>query len=68
MVTIFSAPNYCDYYGNKGAILKFKVTSLLIQNNHFDIQQIEEVSHPYVLPNFQDLFQWSIPFVAQNVL
>jgi len=25
VITIFSAPNYCDYYGNKGAILKFTV-------------------------------------------
>lgn len=23
VITIFSAPNYCDYYGNKGAVIKF---------------------------------------------
>lgn len=26
VITIFSAPNYCDTYGNKGAILKFNVS------------------------------------------
>ena len=25
VITLFSAPNYCDYYGNKGAIIKFTV-------------------------------------------
>ena len=24
VVTIFSAPNYCDQSGNKGAVIKFK--------------------------------------------
>jgi serine/threonine-protein phosphatase 2B catalytic subunit len=26
VITIFSAPNYCDFYNNKGAVIKFKVT------------------------------------------
>ena len=26
VITIFSAPNYCDVYNNKGAVIKFKVT------------------------------------------
>ena len=25
VITIFSAPNYCDVYNNKGAIIKFAV-------------------------------------------
>lgn len=25
VITIFSAPNYCDVYNNKGAVLKFEV-------------------------------------------
>jgi serine/threonine-protein phosphatase 2B catalytic subunit len=25
VITIFSAPNYCDCYNNKGAVLKFQV-------------------------------------------
>lgn len=27
IITIFSAPNYCDIYNNKGALLKFYVKS-----------------------------------------
>lgn len=25
VITIFSAPNYCDVYNNKGAVIKFNV-------------------------------------------
>jgi serine/threonine-protein phosphatase 2B catalytic subunit len=25
VITIFSAPNYCDVYNNKGAVIKFSV-------------------------------------------
>lgn len=28
VITIFSAPNYCDFYNNKGAVIKFKVPLL----------------------------------------
>ena len=27
VITIFSAPNYCDVYNNKGAIIKFEVNN-----------------------------------------
>lgn len=30
VITIFSAPNYCDVYNNKGAVIKFKVLLLFI--------------------------------------
>ena len=26
VITVFSAPNYCDFYNNKGAVIKFEVT------------------------------------------
>jgi serine/threonine-protein phosphatase 2B catalytic subunit len=38
-----------------------------IQHNLLDIQQFIENPHPYMLPNFIDLFEWSIPFIAQKV-
>ena len=28
VITIFSAPNYCDIYNNKGAVIKFNVSYL----------------------------------------
>lgn len=34
VITIFSAPNYCDFYNNKGAVIKFKVQRLILRITH----------------------------------
>ncbi len=42
VITIFSAPNYCDVYNNKGAFIKFEVktpikTTNFLKNNTLNI-------------------------------
>jgi serine/threonine-protein phosphatase 2B catalytic subunit len=61
VITVFSAPNYCGSYKNKGAVV-------LIENDKMNIKQYKNVQEPFQLPNGLDLFTWSLPFLADKVV
>jgi len=61
LITLFSAPNYCDSYNNKGAVIK-------LSNDALNITQISFSEHPYYLPDFMNIFSWSLPFVSEKTV
>jgi len=61
VITIFSAPNYCDYYSNKASVL-------LLTDGNVSIKQFDQSDHPYHLPERIDLFSWSVPFMVDKVM
>ena len=44
LITVFSAPNYCDQMGNKGALLRFDSAG------NYEVKQFVAVPHPPVRP------------------
>lgn len=61
VITLFSAPNYCNVYKNLGAIAK-------IRKGQLEIKQFSFSEQPYSLPDYLDAFSWSLPFVIEKVL
>ena len=59
LISLFSAPKY-SRYTNKAAILQYDEGKL-------NIESFTENDQPYWLPDFLDVFTWSIPFVAEKV-
>lgn len=61
VVTLFSAPCYCDAYQNKGAYAEF-------DNGIKSLKQFESVPHPFVISGFLDGINWSLPFIAEKIV
>eukprot|EP01130_Rhizamoeba_saxonica_P011378 TRINITY_DN472_c0_g1_i3.p1 TRINITY_DN472_c0_g1~~TRINITY_DN472_c0_g1_i3.p1 ORF type:complete len:217 (-),score=40.73 TRINITY_DN472_c0_g1_i3:103-753(-) len=59
LITVFSAPNYCDTVGNLGAIMQ-------LNKNGYEFHQFSWQDHPYVLDlQFHNAFDFSIPMLAE---
>ncbi|KAK2599764.1 hypothetical protein N8I77_011490 [Diaporthe amygdali] len=65
ILNISSVPSFLgvygiNVYGNKGAVLSLSKTSQFIR-------QFESAPHPFYLPNFMDVFTWSLPVIGDRV-
>lgn len=61
IVTVFSAADYCGVYKNRGAII-------LVTDGNFNIQGYQSHPSAYYLPKNQDLFSFSISYLAVKVM
>lgn len=61
VITLFSCPNYCDMYRNKGAIMN-------LTPEGYDFYQFCESPHPFYLPDFADPFTYGLPFLMENMV
>lgn len=60
MMSVFSAPNYCDNLHNKGAVL-------ILEGKQIGIKQFCCSPHPYVLPKHLNAFEWSFSYLLDSV-
>jgi len=60
VITVFSAPNYCDMYNNMAAVMVFTPEG-------YSFKQISWSPHPFYLPDMIDGLNWSFPFVIENL-
>lgn len=62
VITVFSAPNYCDLYQNKGAYM------WLHPDGKYEFKQISWATHPAYLPQFMNGLAFSFPFITEQCM
>lgn len=60
VITVFSAPNYCGSYNNKGAVL-------MLNNNAIKLKTFSDEQRHFCLAPGHDLFSLSIPIIKSSV-
>lgn len=75
VITVFSAPNYCDMYATSHCACYSCLTSpryenwaawLIVDRDNYTFGQVAWVDHPYYLPNFSNAIAFTFPFVVEN--
>jgi serine/threonine-protein phosphatase 2B catalytic subunit len=61
VITIFSAPNYCGTYANKGALIK-------LSGNEMKIHQYNSTQKPDLVAHLGDAFYWSVPILSKALM
>jgi serine/threonine-protein phosphatase 2B catalytic subunit len=62
-LTLFSAPNYCEVYNNRGALLKIDPFGSLKLETF-----AQSKDSPYFLPDKEDLFEFGIDYLTSQIL
>lgn len=72
VITVFSAPNYCDFYANKAAVMKispprYDTGDEQDEHTRLEFIQFDCVPHPFWLPKLQNGIEYTLPFLAEKM-